>query len=41
MYINQIDELFNNILNNFFEFINKQNVFKKLTLDVNFILYQN
>jgi hypothetical protein len=41
MYINQIDELFNNILNNFFEFIKKHNVFKKIILDVNFILYQN
>jgi hypothetical protein len=41
MYINQIDELFNNILNNFFEFINKQKFFTKLTSDVNFILYQN
>jgi hypothetical protein len=41
MYINQIDELFNNILNNFFEFIKKHNIFKKILLDVNFILYQN
>jgi hypothetical protein len=41
MYINQIDELFHNILNNFFEFINKHNVFTKIILDVNFILYQN
>ena len=41
MYINQIDELFNNILNNFFKFIKKHNIFNKIILDVNFILYQN
>ena len=41
MYINQIDELFDSILNKLNEYLNKEGVFKKLNLDTNFVKYQN
>jgi hypothetical protein len=41
MFINQIDELINTIIDNFHEYIIKNNFFKKLSSTVNFIRYQN
>jgi hypothetical protein len=41
MLINQIDELFDSILNNFSEFLFKKNVFKKFSEDSNFVVFQN
>ena len=41
MYINQIDELFDSILNKLNEYLQKEDVFKKLNLDTNFVKYQN
>jgi hypothetical protein len=41
MYINQIDDLFDGILDNFYTFLNKENAFKKLISDVNFVKFQN
>jgi len=41
MYINQIDELFDSILNKFNDYLQKENAFKKLILDTNFVKYQN
>jgi hypothetical protein len=40
MLINQIDELFDNVLNKLYEFLNKKDVFKMLTNDPNFVIYQ-
>ena len=41
MYITQIDELFDNILNKFNIFLNKEKVFDKLLSDTNFVKFQN
>ena len=41
MYITQIDELFNNILNKFNIFLNKEKAFDKLLSDTNFVKFQN
>ncbi len=41
MYINQIDELFDNIIDKLNEYLIKEDVFKKLLKDVNFVKYNN
>ena len=41
MYINQIDELFDSILNKLNDYLQKEEAFKKLILDTNFVKYQN
>lgn len=41
MYINQIDEFFDVILNKFNEYLIKENVFEKTLLDNNFVKFQN
>ena len=41
MYINQVDNLFDNIINNFNIFLIKQNIFEKFSKDSNFIKFQN
>lgn len=40
MIINSIDEIFDIILNNFFDFLYKKEIFKKITKDPNFVVYQ-
>uniref|UniRef100_A0A6C0DA89 Uncharacterized protein n=1 Tax=viral metagenome TaxID=1070528 RepID=A0A6C0DA89_9ZZZZ len=40
MFINQIDELFDNILNKFFDFLIKKDSFNKFNKDSNFVKYQ-
>jgi len=40
MIINSIDEIFDIILNNFFDFLYKKDIFKKYTKDPNFVVYQ-
>ena len=41
MYINQIDNLFDGIINNFNIFLIKKNVFNKFSKDNNFVKFQN
>lgn len=41
MYVNQIDELFDGILNKFYEYLKKNNAFKKLISDTNFVKFQH
>ena len=41
MYINQVDNLIDNIINNFNIFLIKQNIFDKFLKDNNFIKFQN
>ena len=41
MYVNQIDELFDSILNKLNDYLQKEDAFKKLNLDTNFVKYQN
>ncbi len=41
MYVNQIDELFDNILNKFNEYLVKKKILDKLTVDTNFVKYQH
>jgi hypothetical protein len=41
MYINQIDELFDTIINNFNIYLIKQNIFDKFSKDNNFVKFQN
>jgi len=41
MYVNQVDDLFDGILNKFNDFLTKEKVFEKLKLDTNFVKYQN
>jgi hypothetical protein len=40
MLINQIDELFDIILNKFYDFLYKKDIFKKYNKDANFVVYQ-
>lgn len=40
MYINQVDDLFDGILNNFYDYLEKEQVFKKLNSDANFVMFQ-
>ena len=41
MYINQIDDLFDNLLNKLFEYLNKNKLFQKYSSDTNFVKFQN
>ena len=41
MYINQIDDLFDNILNKLFVYLTKKNIFQKYNSDTNFVKFQN
>ncbi len=41
MYINQIDNLFDGILNNFYIFLSKKKIFERFTEDQNFVKYMN
>ena len=41
MYINQIDNLFDGIINNFNIFSEKKKVFDKFSKDQNYVKYQN
>ena len=41
MYINQVDTLFDNIINNFNIYLIKQNIFEKFSKDNNFVKFQN
>ena len=41
MYFNQIDDLFDGILNKFNNFLIKEKIFEKLSSDTNFVKYQN
>ena len=41
MYINQIDELFDSILNKLNNYLENQKAFSKLSLDTNFVKFQN
>jgi len=40
MYVNQIDELFDNILNDFYNFLIKEKFFEKVKTDTNFVKFQ-
>ena len=39
MYINQIDDLFDNILNKLFEYLTNKKIFQKYHSDTNFVKY--
>ncbi len=41
MYINQIDDLFDNLLNKLYEFLTKNKLFQKYSSDTNFVKFQN
>ena len=41
MYINILDQLFNEILNKFNVFLNKKKIISKFKNDVNFVKFQN
>lgn len=41
MYVNQIDDLFDGILNKFNNFLIKEKLFEKVSLDTNFVKFQN
>ena len=41
MYINQIDNLFDGIINNFYIFLNKKKSFDRFSDDQNFVKYMN
>ena len=41
MYINQIDDLFDNLLDKFNDYLIKNKIFDKITKDTNFVKYQN
>ena len=41
MYITQIDDLFDNLLDKLFEYLKKNKAFEKFTKDTNFVKYQN
>jgi hypothetical protein len=41
MYINQIDDLFDNLLNKLFEYLNKNKLLQKYSSDTNFVKFQN
>jgi hypothetical protein len=40
MYVNQIDEMFDNLLNNFNKYLIDNKVFEKIKYDTNFVIYQ-
>ena len=41
MYINKIDDLFDNLLNRLHEYLFKNKTFDKFKKDTNFVKYQN
>ena len=41
MYVNQVDDLFDGILNKFNDFLAKEKAFQKLSSDTNFVKFQN
>ena len=41
MYVNQVDDLFDGILNKFNDFLLKEKAFQKLSSDTNFVKFQN
>ena len=41
MYVNQVDDLFDGILNKFNDFLTKENSFQKFNSDTNFVKFQN
>jgi hypothetical protein len=41
MYINKLDDLFDNTINNFYKFLNEKKAFIEFTKDINFITIQN
>jgi len=41
MLINQIDELFDTILNRFYDYLYKKDIFKKYNKDANFVVFQD
>ena len=41
MYVNQVDDLFDSILNKFNDFLIKEKAFQKLSSDTNFVKFQN
>jgi hypothetical protein len=41
MYVNQVDDLFDSILNKFNDFLIKEKAFQKLSTDTNFVKFQN
>jgi len=41
MYVNQVDDLFDSILNKFYDFLISEKLFEKIKLDSNFVKYQN
>ncbi len=41
MYVNQVDDLFDGILNKFNDFLTKEKAFQKLSSDTNFVKFQN
>jgi hypothetical protein len=41
MYINKLDDLFDNIINNFYNFLNEKKAFSQFNKDINFITIQN
>jgi hypothetical protein len=40
MYVNMIDDLFDGVLNKFYDFLTKENVISKISSDTNFVKYQ-
>lgn len=41
MYINQVDEMIDGLLDKFYEYLTKDNAFKLLCNDTNFVKFQN
>ena len=41
MYINQIDNLFDKILDNFYSYLLNENIFNKINTDINFVSFNN
>jgi len=41
MYVNQVDDLFDGILNKLNDFLIKEKAFQKLSVDTNFVIFQN
>lgn len=41
MYINQVDDLFDGLLNKFYDYLTKEKAFSKLSSDTNFVKFQN
>ena len=41
MYINKLDDLFDNTINNFYNFLNEKKAFIEFNKDINFITIQN